>query len=257
VRRAFGPLVLCYHRISSVPPHRLAVAEETLEEHLRALLSRGYRAASADETLTGRAGLFHVTFDDAYRSIAAAVPLLERLRVPATVFACSSYADDGRPLRIPELADDVDATPGEFATLTWDELGELAERGVEIGSHTVSHPHLTQLSDAELDRELRDARERIAERLGRPCRLLAYPYGDEDVRVRAAARRAGYEAAFALPGRRRPFDQFGVPRVDLYWKDTGLRARAKLSPLFWLAGRARKRAGAIAPARSFEKAGGS
>jgi peptidoglycan/xylan/chitin deacetylase (PgdA/CDA1 family) len=252
----FRPLVLCYHRISSAEPHRLAVSLDALEAHLRGLLRRRYRPARVEDVVAGRHRLFHVTFDDAYRSVADALPLLERLGVPATLFACSGFAEDGRPLRVPELVEVVDAAPAEFATMRWEELRALAEQGVEIASHTISHPHLPRLDDGELDRELRDSRERIADELGRPCRYLAYPYGDEDRRVRRAAERAGYEAAFALPGRRSPVDQFGLPRVDLYWPDTGVRAALKLSPLFWAVARARKRAGAIAPAR-FEKAGGS
>lgn len=239
----YRPLVLCYHRVSSAPPHRLAVSPEALEAHLRSLLARGYRPGTAADAVDGRARVVHATFDDAYRSVESALPALERTGVHATVFACAGFADEGRALAVPELEQVVADAPEEFATMRWDELRALAERGVEIGSHTVSHPHLPRLSDEELDRELTASREQVSDELGLPCRYLAYPYGDEDGRVRAAAQRAGYDAAFALPGRRSPVDRFGLPRVDLYWRDTGLRARLKLSPLFWWAARARERAG--------------
>jgi peptidoglycan/xylan/chitin deacetylase (PgdA/CDA1 family) len=255
VSARFRPLVLCYHRVSRGEPHQLAVSPEQLERHLRGLMRRGYRPAGAGGVIDGSPRAFHVTFDDAFRSVAEALPALERVGAPATVFACSGMADEGLPLRVPELEQLVEAAPAEFATMRWDELRELAERGVEIGAHTVSHPRLTRLGDVELERELRESRERTADELRRPCRYFAYPYGDEDARVRDAVRRAGYEAAFALPGRRAPIDRFALPRVDLYWKDTGLRAALKVSPLFWLVARARERAGAIAPARR-EKAGG-
>jgi peptidoglycan/xylan/chitin deacetylase (PgdA/CDA1 family) len=256
VSARFRPLVLCYHRVSNAEPRRLAVPLTSLEAHLRLLERRGYRAAGAEEVVAGRGKLFHVTFDDAYRSVADAMPALERRGVAATVFACSGFADEGRPLRVHELEAVVDEAPAEFATMRWDDLRALAERGVEIGSHTISHPHLPRLGDVELDRELRESRERIADELGRACRYLAYPYGDEDDRVRRAARRTGYEAAFALPGTRADVDPFGLPRVDLYWKDRGVRGALKLSPLFWAVARARNKAGARAPAL-FEKAGGS
>jgi peptidoglycan/xylan/chitin deacetylase (PgdA/CDA1 family) len=255
VSARFRPLVLCYHRVSSAEPHRLAVSQKQLEMHLRSLRRRGFWPVRADDVLAGSGKSFHVTFDDAFRSVANALPVLERVGAAATVFACSGLAGDGRPLRVPELEKLADAVPMEFATMRWDELRELAEHGVEIGSHTVSHPHLTRLGDRELERELRDSRERIADELRRPCRYFAHPYGDQDERVRNAVRRAGYEAAFALPGRRSPVDPFALPRVDLYWRDAGLRAALKLSPLFWQAARARERVGAIAPTRR-EKAGG-
>lgn len=231
MRRAFRPLVLCYHRVSTAEPHRLAVSAEQLEAHLRGLVRRRYSPARAEDIVPGQHRLFHVTFDDAYTSVAEALPVLERLGVPGTVFVCSGFAEDGGPLRVPELESAVDAAPSEFATMRWDELRALAERGIEIGSHTISHPHLPRLGDAELNRELRESRERIADELGRECRYLAYPYGDEDARVREAARRAGYDAAFALPVSRYSVDRFGLPRVELYWKDRGFRAALKLSPL--------------------------
>jgi peptidoglycan/xylan/chitin deacetylase (PgdA/CDA1 family) len=181
----------------------------------------------------GRSGVVHVTFDDAYRSIGAALPILDRLGVPATVFVCTGFADEGRPLRIPELRDDVDRTPQEFATLRWDELRELSERGVEIGSHSVDHAHLPRLGDQELERQLQDSRAEIEDELGLACRYLAYPFGEHDARVRRAAEQAGYEAAFAVDGPNRPRDRWAVRRVDLYWRDRGLRARFRLSPLVW------------------------
>lgn len=239
----FRPLVLCYHRVSTAEPHRLAVSPGELERQLRSLVARGYRPGSAADVVDGRDRVVHATFDDAYESVAAALPALEHTGVRATVFACTGFADEGRPLRVPELERVVDEAPQEFATMRWDQLRELAERGVEIGSHTVTHPHLPRLSDDALERELQDSREHVEDELGLPCRYLAYPYGDEDRRVREAAERAGYEAAFALPGRLSPVDRFGLPRVDLYWADRGVRARAKLSPAFWWIRRARERAG--------------
>jgi peptidoglycan/xylan/chitin deacetylase (PgdA/CDA1 family) len=217
VRRRVRPLVLCYHRVSSAEPHRLAVSPEQVDAHVDTLVDRGYRPVRVEELVAAQDEVFHVTFDDAFRSIVAALPTLERLGLPVTVFACSGMADDGRPLRIPELEQLVDEAPAEFETLRWDELRELADRGVEIGSHTVSHAHLRRLDAAELDRELRESRERIADELRRPCRYFAYPYGEHDARVRDAVRRTGYEAAFALKVGRASLDPFALPRVDLYW----------------------------------------
>jgi peptidoglycan/xylan/chitin deacetylase (PgdA/CDA1 family) len=172
-----------------------------------------------------------VTFDDAFRSVANAVPILERLGLPATVFACAAYADEGRPLAVPELAAEASAHPEELATMSWDELRALAERGVEIGSHTVSHPHLPQLSEAEIRDELAESRSRFEDELGRPCRFVAYPYGEHDSRARAAARRAGYGLAFALASTAQPRDDFALPRIDLYRKDNRISTILKTSPL--------------------------
>lgn len=220
-------LVLCYHAISEGWPHALSIGLETFERQVTGLLQRGFRPVSASDVLRNGGRTLHVTFDDAFRSIDRGLPVLERLGVPSTVFACSGLAEGGRPLEVPELQSQVEGYPDDLATMDWDSLRGLAERGVEIGSHTVSHPHLPRLTDIQLQRELRDSRERVADELGRPCRYLAYPFGDEDARVRAAAAAAGYDAAFALPGREDRFDRFAIPRVGVYREDTAMRLRWK------------------------------
>jgi peptidoglycan/xylan/chitin deacetylase (PgdA/CDA1 family) len=191
------------------------------------LLRRGYRPATAAGAAAGRARALHVTFDDAYRSVASVLPALERLGVPVTIFACSGYAQDGRPLDVPELAAEARAFPDELSTMDWEMLRGCADRGVEIGSHTKTHPHLPELADDELARELRESRDAIEYWLGRACRFLAYPYGEENARVRRAARAAGYEAAFALKSDERDFDRFALPRVALFRGDRRLRATLK------------------------------
>lgn len=221
------PVVLCYHAISSTWPHGLAVPSGQLSSQLAALRARGYRPAPLEAMLDGAARTYHVTFDDAYRSVADAVPVLRRAGALATVFACTAHADaDGAPLTVPELAGEAERFPGELDTLDWDGLRALEAEGIRVESHTVSHPHLTRLADRELARELTDARARLEEALGRRCAYLAYPYGEHDARVERAAQAAGYSAAFALRGD--PRNRFALPRLDVYRKDGRLRFAAKL-----------------------------
>jgi peptidoglycan/xylan/chitin deacetylase (PgdA/CDA1 family) len=226
-----SPVTLCYHAVSDTWEHLLSVRPASFERQLRLLLALRYRPATAAEIASGRGRLFHITFDDAFRTVWNAVPALERLGVRATIFVCTVFADDGRPLDVPELEDQARAHAAELATLGWDALAELAARGLEVGSHTRTHPHLTALSDLELRTELRASREQVEDVLELPCRFLAFPYGEHDARVRAAARGVGYEAAFALPGRAAPWDAFALPRVGI-WRQTGLfRTVVKTSPI--------------------------
>jgi peptidoglycan/xylan/chitin deacetylase (PgdA/CDA1 family) len=194
------PLVLCYHAVSPTWEHRLAIQPDLLLRQIRAL---------------SRFRPVHATFDDAFRSAPSIFHALELLGVPIQIFVCTSYARTGAPLTLPELAGD---DPEQLATMDWDALLEHAQRGVAIGSHAVSHPHLTRLSADELRRELNESKEEIEDRLGRPCEDLAYPYGEHDARVRAAARAAGYGRAYALRGSRS--DPYAAPRVDLYRRHT-------------------------------------
>jgi peptidoglycan/xylan/chitin deacetylase (PgdA/CDA1 family) len=114
--------------------------------------------------------------------------------------------------------------------LTWDELGELAQEGWEVGSHTCSHPHLTQLPDAELAAELERSRAACEDRLARPCKSIAYPYGDVDGRVVAAAGAAGYRYGATLPETRfKGAEPLDWPRIGIYHRDDSRRFRLKVS----------------------------
>ena len=229
----FRPLVLCYHAVSDRWADPLAVDPTAFVRQLGALVRLGWRPVTAAQVLDNRKRTLHVTFDDAYRNVASsALPVLERLGMPATVFACSGYARDGRILDVPELRDRRGDHPEELETMDWDALRDIADRGVEVGSHTVSHPHLPELSDAELRRELSDSREAIEAELGRPCRYLAYPYGEDDRRVHAAAQAAGYTGAYTLRRKGDGLDRFAVPRVDVYRGDGMGRFALKSSPVY-------------------------
>jgi peptidoglycan/xylan/chitin deacetylase (PgdA/CDA1 family) len=223
-----SPLVLCYHAVSDSWNHRLSVPPKMFARQL-AQLMRLYRPAAAEQVVFEGVPGLHVTFDDAFRSVVNAVPTLRDFGVPATVFVCSGYGREGRSLQVSELTDELRAYPDELATMTWEELRELANDGIEIGSHTVSHPHLSRLDDAELRRELVESRERVEDEIGRPCRFLAYPFGEEDDRVRAATRHAGYLAAFALRTNHVPVDPFSFPRLGIWREDRLLRTAAKIA----------------------------
>ncbi len=214
-------LVLCYHAVSESWQHGLSLAPGTIERQLAALQRRGLRPVGTAEAVRRRRNAFHVTFDDAFRNALPTLELLERGGVLATVFACTGLADrHGARLAVRELAHEP---PHELETMRWDELRALVERGHEVASHTVSHPHLTRLADVELDDELRGSRQRLEDELARPCRWLAYPYGEHDARVRAAAVRAGYEASFAVAGRFGRPSQHAIPRVAIYRRHTSRR----------------------------------
>jgi peptidoglycan/xylan/chitin deacetylase (PgdA/CDA1 family) len=221
-----GPLVLCYHGVSADVDHLLLVSPAQLRRQLAYLRRLGYRGASAEAVVGGGPRALHATFDDAFVNVLEALPALEEHAVPATVFACSGLADDGSP-PAPLLAEDVPA--GTFATLRWDGLRELLDRGVTIGSHTVSHPHLPELGQAELEQELAASRERLEDMLGVRCPSLAYPFGENDARVREAARKAGYEVAWGLPGDSSWSDRYNLPRAGVWRKDHLLRFAAKTS----------------------------
>jgi len=100
--------------------------------------------------------------------------------------------------------------PEEFGPITWDEAREMDGAGVEIGSHTVTHPILTRIEGERLAFELRQSRARLEEMLGREVDLFCYPNGDSSPGVRAEVARAGYVAAVTTE------EGLNEPRADLF-----------------------------------------
>jgi len=214
-------LILCYHAVSESWPADLSLPPADFERQIRAKLAAGYTGVTLARSQAGDrpARCLVVTFDDGYLStLTIGAPILERLGVPATLFVPSDYMGRDEPMAWPGIERWGDGPHrGELTPLSWGEVGELARAGWEIGSHTCSHPRLTQLSDEDLARELHDSRARIGAELGREPVSIAYPYGDVDARVAAAAAACGYAFGVGLPARWAPgFDRMQLPRVGVY-----------------------------------------
>jgi len=227
-------LVLCYHALSPTWPAELSTTPERFERQVASLLQRGYRPATFADAVAARPGerVLAVTFDDAYRSVLElGLPILTRLGAPATVFAPTDWIGREEPMRWPGIDRWLGgAHESELMPMSWDELARLADGGWEIGSHTASHPHLTQLDDERLADELARSKAVCERELGRPCPTIAYPYGDVDARVVAATAHAGYAAAAGLPQRIGADDPLDWPRLGVYFADDERRFRLKVSP---------------------------
>jgi peptidoglycan/xylan/chitin deacetylase (PgdA/CDA1 family) len=118
-------------------------------------------------------------------------------------------------------------------------LAMVAADRFEIGSHTRTHAELTRLSDDDLGSEIDESIHDL-ERLGLPApRFLAYPFGDHDERVRAAARH--YLGAFTVdPGLVVPgIDPLRIPRISVRSGTTPERLVRQARALRW---KARRRA---------------
>jgi peptidoglycan/xylan/chitin deacetylase (PgdA/CDA1 family) len=224
-------LVLCYHAVSETWPAPLAVTPRQLRNQLSWLVKAGYRGATFHEavTTTGSGLVLVVTFDDAFLSVLnVAYPILAELGLPGTVFAVSDFARASQRLAWKGILQWQGAYDDELRGMSWDQLRVLADAGWEIGSHTRTHPWLTELDDRSLARELRESREACERALDRPCHSLAYPYGDFDARVCAAAADAGYTSGASED--LGPAIPMAWPRIGIWRKDSMPRFRLKVSP---------------------------
>jgi peptidoglycan/xylan/chitin deacetylase (PgdA/CDA1 family) len=193
-------LVLCYHGVAPDPLHG-EVTPEALHAQLSFVAQRGYRWATFTEAvLSDEAGkVAAVTFDDGIASaVEHGLPVLERLGAPGTMFLTVTQLEWGGRIDAPGAA-------------------RLAERGWEIGSHTMTHPVLTNVDDATLRRELAESKDALEQLTGTKCTAIAYPTGKVDARVAAAAEAAGYAAGAALEG------GSSVPPGPLAWPRVGVR----------------------------------
>jgi peptidoglycan/xylan/chitin deacetylase (PgdA/CDA1 family) len=226
-------LVLCYHAVSERFPAPLSVTPAALRSQLELLAGRGYRGVTMTELVERPAEgrRVAVTFDDAYASVLRlARPILDQLGMPGTVYVPTGFAGSGAPMAWPGIDRWIGTEhEQELVGMGWDGLRELRAAGWEVGSHSCSHPRLTTLGDEALDRELTSSRQACEEALGESCVSIAYPYGDVDARVAAAAGRAGYRTGAALPARPHRAEPLRWPRVGVYNVDDERRFRLKVS----------------------------
>jgi peptidoglycan/xylan/chitin deacetylase (PgdA/CDA1 family) len=111
-----------------------------------------------------------------------------------------TFPEQQREAIIADLASQMDVIlperpTDEYDALTWEELREMAASGIDVGSHSMTHPILTLESDERLRYELQESKAKIERLTGRPATMFCYPNGDYDERTIRESRRAGYMGA--------------------------------------------------------------
>ena len=275
-------MILCYHNVVAAPlcavegDPAVHLALARFEEQVQWLRGH-YDVVGLAELLarlaTGRsvAQLAVLTFDDAYGGVFAnALPVLERLALPATVFVVAEGPDRGEPFwwdRAAAVAAGPPARERWIDVLAGDERRIAREAGftahepvaptllpaswpvvaaavrsgaLDVGAHSATHRNLTRLSDVYLARELVTSRETIAARTGVRPAFFAYPYGLWNARAREVARLAGYRGAVSLDyGLVRPgADPWALRRVNVPASISSAAFEAWVSG--WRAGRAHR-----------------
>lgn len=110
-----------------------------------------------------------------------------------------------------------DRLKGLLRPLTWPMLAEMQKAGMTIGSHSKTHPFLSNENESKVTEETRASREELQRRLGSPVRCFAYPGGSFDSRTVSAVAAAGYELGFTICGHRhRRYPALTIPRTGLW-----------------------------------------
>lgn len=228
--------ILCYHSVDPDWRSPLSISPPEFEQQIRWLAANRdvvelqTALEGLDRSFRPPRGTVALTFDDGFAGVAEhAVPILERYGVRATIFVVAdTLTAGGRPV------DWVDTPPSHrsLETLTRDQVLGLRDRGFGIGSHSLAHHDLTQLSSDACLRDLRTSREILEDLLEEPVRTLAYPRGRHDESVRKAAGRAGFTTAFSLPSGEEQRGDLAVPRVGVYPGNGTLAMRVKTLPSY-------------------------
>jgi len=188
--------VFCYHEILPKSDNYLAVSPQQFEEHLKIIRDQNYTPISLNQFhlfLEGKTLLppkpVVLTFDDGNLSVYRyGLPLLRKYRMTAAFFVNTERV-------------------GQSGQMSWEQLKELVRYGFEVQSHTHTHDFLLARRGEShsnylkrMEKELHYSAQLLEQKLGKPVKYLAFPYGWYDKEVIDLAVKYGYKAMFTVNG---------------------------------------------------------
>ncbi|CAN5512094.1 hypothetical protein BH20VER1_BH20VER1_03500 [soil metagenome] len=202
-------VVFCYHRfVDKVRRPDTEITPQMFEEQMKMLQDRNIPVIHMQDFLAWKRGeksipprAAIITLDDGWiTQYTVAWPILKKYGYPFTMFI---YTEGLRP-------------GGHFAgggMMTWDQLAEMRDEGVDIQGHSATHQDMRKRFDAIAKKKLSEdeykewltnetagVRKALQDRLGIKVNAFAFPYGLHDETVRKAGMDAGYEALFSVYG---------------------------------------------------------
>ena len=220
--RNAGVVVLCYHRFEESGNSSMILKPAEFEQQMQAIKDNGFTVISMQDFLAWRRDEKEIptksaliTIDDGYVSAyETGWPILKKFGYPFTMFVYINYIGTGGK------------------SVSWEQLAEMRDAGVEIGCHSYSHQNLRGKGalfskqaaeevkrigyDAWARKEMIDSKKLIERQLGIKVSTFAYPGGFYNEAVRAVIKEAGYEAAFITYGKRNGFASPGFDEIGRY-----------------------------------------
>jgi peptidoglycan/xylan/chitin deacetylase (PgdA/CDA1 family) len=195
--------ILMYHSISRFAAAKFrpfAVSPTAFAEQMSYLHEQGYTPVTTTHYIAARtvAGAqlperpVVITFDDGFADFYTdALPVLQRYGFTATLYVTTAFVGEtSRWLRKEGEAD--------RPMLTWQQLTEVVQTGIECGGHTHMHPQLDTLSKTAAQHEITHCKEVLEQQLGHEINSFAYPFGYYTAQVRQLVAEAGYSSACAV-----------------------------------------------------------
>jgi len=218
-----GVIVLCYHRVEDSLSNAMVMKPADFEQQMQAIKDSGFTVISMQDFLAWRRDEKEIpvksaliTIDDGYVSAYEnAMPILKKFGYPFTMFVYIQYIGSGGK------------------SITWDQLAEMRDAGVEIGCHSYTHQNLkgkAAKSAAEVKRlgyegwlrkEIVESKQLLESRLGIKVSTFAYPEGSYNEKAREVVKEGGYEAAFVTYGQRNGFSSPSFDVIGRYAIEAG------------------------------------
>src|SRR6201981_1998742 len=209
-------LIFCYHRlVDKIRYPGTEITPAAFEAQMKELKDKGITVISMQDLLAWKRSEKNmpprcavITFDDGWKSqYEVAWPMMKKYGYPLTLFIYTEGVRGG--------------TLGGGEAITWEQLADMRDNGVDIQAHTATHQDLREgpsvlviepggkrarkkLTGAEYEKwvqnEVVGCKELLEQRLGIKVNCFAVPFGNYNDHVKELARNAGYEAMFTVYG---------------------------------------------------------
>lgn len=188
--------IIYYHRvikdISQAGKHGIFVTAEMFDEHMHYLKSNGFQTVTFEEALKikreNRKGKFVIiTFDDGYEdNYLYAFPILKEYGFSAIVFPVAALQTNSWDKEEPQVR-----------LMSTSQLKEMHKYGIEFGTHTLCHCDLTKVNLQAAEKELKESKKMLEDKLGFEIKATAYTYGNCNDEIKKLSAGAGYLYSFA------------------------------------------------------------
>jgi len=201
-------LVFGYHRfVNQVHRPDTEITPQAFEQQMEELKNRGITVIPMQDFLAWKRGEKNIpprcaviTFDDGWKSqYEVAWPIMKKFGYPFTMFIYTEGVRGGHF--------------GGGEAITWEQLAEMRDAGIDIQAHSATHQDLRKPYDKVakkkltppeyeqwLHNEVVGCKELLEQRLGIRVNCFAVPYGFYNQHIKDVATQAGYEAVFTVYG---------------------------------------------------------
>lgn len=175
-----------------------------------------------------------ITFDDAFKNLVKnAIPELNKLNLPFTIFIPSGYL--GSKAKWVQNYD----IGNIYDVMSESDICSLSNnKNITFGSHTVTHPKLTQLTNEDISFELKQSKIELERLTNRTIDIISFPYGEHNQKVVQMAKENGYSNVYSITPKLRSIskNEYNVGRVEVNADDWNIEYKLKIIGCYrWVA----------------------